>query len=162
MTKTTKEKDIFFLQQTIELAAENVLSGNGGPFAAIITKDNKIIATGTNIVTSTNDPTAHAEISAIRKACKILGDFQLHECTLYSSCEPCPMCLGAIYWARIKKLIFAGDKNQAAKAGFDDDFIYKQIILPYNQRSLETQHITLNDDNKPFDLWINIDTKINY
>ena len=157
-----ENNDKFFLQQTIELAAENVLKGNGGPFAAIITKDNKIIATGTNIVTLTNDPTAHAEISAIRKACELLSSFQLEDCTLYSSCEPCPMCLGAIYWARIKRLVFAAGKLQAEKAGFDDAFIYKEIVLPYNQRSLETNHLPIQEDNKPFDLWINIDAKIKY
>ena len=154
--------DKHFLQQTITLAEENVQTGKGGPFAAIITKNNEIIATGTNIVTLSNDPTAHAEISAIRNACKSLKTFQLEDCTLYSSCEPCPMCLGAIYWVRLKKLVFAAHKHQAEKAGFDDAFIYKEIVLPYNQRQLKTQHFPLKNDNNPFDLWVNSNTKIEY
>ena len=154
--------DKYFLQQTITLAEENVQTGKGGPFAAIITKNNEIIATGTNIVTLSNDPTAHAEISAIRNACKSLKTFQLEDCTLYSSCEPCPMCLGAIYWVRLKKLVFAAHKQQAEKAGFDDAFIYNEIVLPYNQRQLKTQHLPLKNDNNPFDLWLKNDTKIEY
>jgi guanine deaminase len=154
--------DRHFLQQTIELAVENVKTGKGGPFAAIITKDDKIIANGTNIVTTSHDPTAHAEISAIRNACNVLNDFQLEGCTIYSSCEPCPMCLGAIYWARLKRLIFAADKSQAEKAGFDDAFIYKEIILPYNQRNLTTERIVLHEDNIPFESWMNSNSKIEY
>ena len=154
--------DTFFLKKTVALAEENVLSGNGGPFAAIITKDDKIIATGTNRVTAIHDPTAHAEISAIREACSVLDDFQLEECTLYSSCEPCPMCLGAIYWARLKRLVFAADKHQAEKAGFDDAFIYKEIELPNSQRHLTTQQIKLPEDNKPFELWADSVTKQEY
>jgi guanine deaminase len=151
-----------FIQQSIELAAENVKTGKGGPFAAIITKDDQIIATGTNAVTATFDPTAHAEISAIRNACHILRDFQLEGCTLYSSCEPCPMCLGAIYWSRLKRLVFAADKSQAEKAGFDDAFIYREIVLPYNRRNLKTDRTPLPEDNKPFELWINSNHKIEY
>ena len=158
----TKNKDIYFLSQTVELAKENVRTGKGGPFAAIITKNDEIIAKGVNTVTASNDPTAHAEISAIRSACQILDSFQLEECTLYSSCEPCPMCFGAIYWARVKRLVFAADKHQAEKAGFDDAFIYKEIVLPHNQRRLETKHINTEEDNKPFDLWLNNNSKINY
>ena len=154
--------DTHFLQKTITLAAENVRTGNGGPFAAIITKNNEIIAEGTNTVTLTNDPTAHAEITAIRKACEALNSYQLEGCTLYSSCEPCPMCLGAIYWSRLERLVFAADKHQAEKAGFDDAFIYKEIILPHNQRHLKTEQISLQEDNKPFNLWLNSDTKVEY
>jgi guanine deaminase len=156
------QTDIFFLQKTIALAKENVLSGKGGPFAAIITKNDEIVATGTNVVTATNDPTAHAEISAIREACKILDNFHLEECTLYSSCEPCPMCLGAIYWAQLKRLVFAADKRQAEKAGFSDAFIYTEIELPHNQRQLDTVQIALPEDNNPFEVWINSDTKREY
>ncbi len=162
MAEAVNHTDKFFLQQAIELAAENVRTGKGGPFAAIITKEDEIIAKGTNIVTSSNDPTAHAEISAIRNACNMLDNFQLEECTIYSSCEPCPMCLGAIYWARFKRLVFAANKDQAEKAGFDDAFIYKEIVLPYNQRNLHTERIALEEDNKPFDLWINSNTKTDY
>ena len=154
--------DQSFLCQTIELAAENVRTGNGGPFAAIITKNNEIIAKGTNTVTTSNDPTAHAEISAIRQACKVLNSFQLEDCTLYSSCEPCPMCLGAIYWARLKRVVFAADKHQAEKAGFDDAFIYKEIDLPYNERHLKTEHLALQDDNFPFELWMKDESKVAY
>jgi len=154
--------DTYFLLKTIALAEENVLSGKGGPFAAIITKNDEIIAIGTNVVTSTNDPTAHAEISAIREACRVLGSFQLEDCTLYSNCEPCPMCLGAIYWARPKRLLFAANKHQAEKAGFDDAFIYKEMDLPYRERQLETEQVALPEDNKPFELWLNSATKKAY
>ena len=157
-----QNNDEFFLQKAVELAEENVRTGKGGPFAAVITRNNEIIASGTNIVTNCCDPTAHAEISAIRKACQILNAFHLEDCTLYSSCEPCPMCFGAIYWARLKRLVFAADKHQAEKAGFDDAFIYKEILLPYNQRELETKRIVLQEDNNPFDLWINSNSKIEY
>lgn len=162
MTTDINTIDKHFLRQTIELAIENVKTGKGGPFAAIITKEEKIIAKGTNIVTTSHDPTAHAEISAIRNACRLLNDFQLEGCTIYSSCEPCPMCLGAIYWARFKRLVFAADKCQAEKAGFDDAFIYKEIILPYSQRNLKTEQIVLQEDNTPFDVWMDSNTKIEY
>jgi guanine deaminase len=162
MTPKINVIDRKFLQQAIELAAENVKTGKGGPFAAIITKDDKIIAKGTNLVTTSHDPTAHAEISTIRNACKVLNNFQLDGCTIYSSCEPCPMCLGAIYWARLKRLVFAADKCQAEKAGFDDAFIYKEIILPYEQRKLTTERLVLPEDNSPFALWINNNAKIEY
>jgi len=151
-----------FIQRTIELAAENVRSGKGGPFAALVVKDGQVIAEGTNIVTTTNDPTAHAEITAIRKACKQLGSFQLDGCTLYASCEPCPMCLGAIYWARPKRLVFAADKQQAANAGFDDAFIYKELELNYIERSLPTIQLTEKNDNIPFELWKESEMKTEY
>ena len=151
-----------FLQQAIFLAIENVKLGRGGPFGAVIVKDGKVIATGTNLVTSSNDPTAHAEMSAIRNACKSLSNFQLEGCTIYSSCEPCPMCLAAIYWARPQRLVFASDKNQAADAGFADAFIYQEIVLPLEQRTLQTENITLEDAEKPFFAWKNNDEKIEY
>ena len=162
MRKSIDQNDTFFLKQTIELAIENVQTGKGGPFAAIITMNNEPIAKGTNVVTASNDPTAHAEISAIRDACRVLHHYQLEECTLYSSCEPCPMCLGAIYWARIKRIVFAANKYQAEQAGFDDAFIYKEIVLPYNERNLNTIQIALPEDNKPFELWLCSDTKLEY
>jgi len=154
--------DTTFLKQAIALAVENVQTGNGGPFAAIITKENKIIAQGVNVVTTCNDPTAHAEVSAIRNACSALNTFQLEGCTLYSSCEPCPMCLGAIYWARIKRLVFAANKEQAHKAGFSDAFIYQEMELPYDQRQIITEHITLPQDNEPFELWEQSNAKVEY
>ena len=156
------QTDTFFLQKTIALAEENVLTGKGGPFAAIITQNDEIIAVGTNIVTAINDPTAHAEVSAIREACRKLNNFQLEGCTLYSNCEPCPMCLGAIYWARLKRVVFAANKHQAEKAGFDDAFIYKEIELDYNQRQMETIQIPLPGDNKPFELWMESISKKRY
>jgi len=154
--------DVFFLQKTVELAAENVRTGMGGPFAAIITLNNEIFTTATNLVTLCFDPTAHAEIRAIREACQILNTWYLEDCTIYSSCEPCPMCMAAIYWSRLKRLVFAADKHQAERAGFSDAFIYKEILLPYNQRKLDTERIVLQEDNQPFDLWINSNTKKEY
>ena len=142
-----------YIKMAIDLAIENVKNGNGGPFGALIVKDDHIIATGVNTVTTTNDPTAHAEVNAIRNACAQLDSFQLDGCTIYSSCEPCPMCLGAIYWARADKLVFAATKIDAAKAGFDDSFIYDEIELPIENRKLLS--IPLNHKNKlqPFQLW---------
>src|SRR5260370_10248089 len=119
-----------FMQRAIALALENVRSGNGGPFAALIVKENRVIAEGTNRVTSTNDPTAHAEVVAIREACRVLSDFQLTGCDLYTTCEPCPMCLGAIYSARPARIFYAPTAADAAEAGFDDAFIYDQLKIP--------------------------------
>ena len=153
--------DIYFLKLAIELAKENVKNG-GGPFGAVIVKDGQIIAKGTNRVTSHNDPTAHAEIVAIRQACEKLNDFQLTDCIIYSSCEPCPMCLGAIYWARPKKLVFAADKFDAANAGFDDSMIYDEIQLPYSDRHLETINLRIDESLQPFELWMSENNKITY
>jgi len=154
--------DEFFLKRAIELAQENVKKGQGGPFGAVIVKDGKIIAEGTNLVTSSNDPTAHAEIVAIRNACKELGTFQLTDCEIYSSCEPCPMCLGAIYWARPKRLIFAATRQEAAQAGFDDEFIYQEVSKSIEQRQLPTQQLPIEERMKPFDEWNNTNNKIPY
>ena len=153
--------DIYFLKLAIELAKENVKNG-GGPFGAVIVKDGQIIAKGTNRVTSNNDPTAHAEIVAIRQACDKLNDFQLTDCIIYSSCEPCPMCLGAIYWARPKKLVFAANKFDAANAGFDDSLIYDEIQLPYSDRHLETINLRIDESLQPFELWMSENDKITY
>jgi guanine deaminase len=159
---TQETIDRKFIQQSIRMAVENVKQQQGGPFAAIIVKNNEIIATGTNVVTTTDDPTAHAEISAIRAACKKLHTFELEDCTIYSSCEPCPMCLGAIYWAHLSRLVFAADKKQAAEAGFDDDFIYKEIDLTYEKRKLITSQILTEEGEAPFEAWRNNDLKITY
>ena len=153
--------DIYFLKLAIELAKENVKNG-GGPFGAVIVKDGQIIAKGTNRVTSNNDPTAHAEIVAIRQACEKLNDFQLTDCIIYSSCEPCPMCLGAIYWARPKKLVFAANKFDAANAGFDDSLIYDEIQLPYSDRHLETVNLRIDESLQPFELWMSESNKRTY
>lgn len=142
-----------FLQQTINLATTNAQSGNGGPFAAIICLNDKIIATCTNTVTSSNDPTAHAEIKAIRAACKQLNSFQLTDCILYSSCEPCPMCLGAIYWARLKQVYFACNRYDAAQAGFDDSLIYDELGKQPEQRKIAMQHVQLKNSLSPFITW---------
>ncbi len=154
-----KEK---FLNKAIELASENVKSGNGGPFGAVVVKDGKIIATGVNNVTTNNDPTAHAEVTAIRNACKELNTFQLEGCEIYSSCEPCPMCLGAIYWARPKALYFAADKHDAADAGFDDSFIYDEIKLDYSNRKIITEIIALKNKKQPFIDWENSKFNVEY
>src|ERR1700719_3547247 len=125
-----------FMARAIELSLENIHAGRGGPFAAVVVKDGKIIAEGTNCVTSTNDPTAHAEVVAIRAACKHLGNFELKGCEIYTTCEPCPMCLGAIYWARPARVYFGGTAADAAKAGFDDSFIYEEIMRPHASRKI--------------------------
>jgi len=125
-----------FMQRAIERALENVRSGRGGPFAALVVKNGKVLAEGANRVTSTNDPTAHAEIVAIREACKALGDFQLAGCEIYTTCEPCPMCMGAIYWARPARVVYACTAADAAAAGFDDSFIYEQLRIAHQQRKI--------------------------
>jgi len=125
-----------YMEEAIRLSVEKMQAGFGGPFGAVIVKDGKIIARGFNNVTSSNDPTAHAEVDAIRKACKELGTFQLDDCELYTSCEPCPMCLGAIYWARPKVVYYGNTKADAANIGFDDQFIYDEIEKPLAERSI--------------------------
>lgn len=125
-----------FMARAIELAVENVRSGAGGPFAAVVVKDDKIIASGTNRVTSTNDPTAHAEVVAIREACVALGSFQLRGCEVYSTCEPCPMCVGAIYWARPARVYFGATSEDASEAGFDDSMMYRELGLSHDQRKI--------------------------
>ena len=151
-----------FMQEAIRLSIENVTSGNGGPFGAVIVKDGKIIARGVNGVTSTNDPTAHAEVVAIRNACKELGSFQLDGCEIYTSCEPCPMCLGAIYWARPDKMYFANTKKDAAEIHFDDQFIYEELELPYNNRRLETVQMMRQEALEAFKIWSESINKIKY
>lgn len=147
--------------KAIELAEENV-NNNGGPFGAVIARDGKIIATGVNRVTSQHDPTAHAEVSAIRKACKELGSFDLSGCEIYTSCEPCPMCLGAIYWAHIDKMYFGNDKTDAKRIGFDDSFIYDELALPPSERKLYSKRILKEEASKAFDMWMNKDDKVEY
>ena len=125
-----------FMDEAIRLAKENVKNGSGGPFGAVVVKDGEIVAACGNSVTPSNDPTAHAEVNAIREACHKLGTYQLEGCEVYASCEPCPMCLGAIYWARPSKVYYASTKEDAAGAGFDDSFIYKEIAMPEAERSI--------------------------
>jgi tRNA(Arg) A34 adenosine deaminase TadA len=142
-----------FMREAIRLSIENVKSGNGGPFGAVIVKNGKIIATAVNEVTSTNDPTAHAEIVAIRKACKTLDSFQLDGCEIYCSCEPCPMCLGAIYWARPNAVYFGNSKEDAAEINFDDNFIYKELDISLNERKLPTIQLLRNEAQSAFIQW---------
>jgi guanine deaminase len=151
-----------FLLRAIELAVENTLQHRGGPFGAVVVHDGEIIAEGTNLVTSTNDPSAHAEIVAIRNACNKLDSFQLNGCVLYSSCEPCPMCLAAIYWARLDRIVFAADRQDAAAAGFDDDFLYRELSLPIEQRSLPVDQLHREEAIAAFDVWRNDHGKIRY
>jgi len=143
-----------YLQQAIDLAVNNVTTGQGGPFGALIVKNNQIIAASSNQVTCLLDPTAHAEIMAIRLACQKLHDFQLTDCILYSSCEPCPMCLGAIYWTRLAKVYFACNRHDAAAVQFDDSFIYDEIALLPAQRRIPMQHINLKNASQPFVSWL--------
>ncbi len=150
------------MAEAIKLARENIPSGKGGPFGAVIVKNGEIIARGTNHVISENDPTAHAEVVAIREACKILGNFQLEGCEIYASCEPCPMCLGAIYWARPEKLFFAASRHDAADAGFDDHFIYQEIEVEINDRKIETRQMLQYEAQHVFDLWKKTEKKIPY
>ena len=151
-----------FMQQAIDLAVNNVESGRGGPYGAIIVKHQQVIACGTNQVTINNDPTAHAEITAIRLACNKLTDFQLQDCILYTSCEPCPMCLGAIYWARLQKVFYACTRQDADNAGFDDSFIYDQISVPPSARTIPMLHLKGLTSHAAFDAWLNFPDKINY
>lgn len=146
-------KGFSFMEKAIEVALENVISNQGGPFGAIVVKDGKIIGTGRNEVTASNDPTAHAEVQAIRVACQYLNDFQLIDCEIYTSCEPCPMCIGAIYWARPKAVYYACTKEDAAKIGFDDQFIYEQLSLPMDQRTITMKQISPNQYKLPFQTW---------
>jgi guanine deaminase len=151
-----------FLKTTAQLAEENMLKGAGGPFGAIVVKDEMIVGRGFNQVTSLNDPTAHAEIQAIRDACRNLGAFQLDDCTVFSSCEPCPMCLGALYWARPKAIYFASTRKDAAQAGFDDDFIYREITLLPEERSILTRVVPYEGHLRPFELWGSKQDRIDY
>lgn len=151
-----------FMDKAIKKAIAGVLNNEGGPFGCVIIKEGKIIGSGNNRVTSTNDPTAHAEIIAIREACKNLNSFQLEDCILYSSCEPCPMCLGAIYWARPKKVYYACSKADAAKIGFDDAFIYKELNLDNHKRSIPFEQIDRKKALNAFKAWEDKEDKIEY
>lgn len=142
------------LQQCLKLAAENVGLGRGGPFAAVVVKNGKIIGQGVNKVLENQDPTAHAEIIAIRDACAALGHFQLDDCYLYTSCEPCPMCLGAIYWARPKAVFYAASSDDAARSGFDDSFIYKELALTPETRKIPAFQFLQDEGLLPFHHWL--------
>jgi len=151
-----------FMQQAIALAVENVTSGRGGPFGAVIVKDGKVIATGVNQVTAMNDSTAHAEMTAIRNACKALGAFQLEGCDIYSSCEPCPMCLAAIYWARCRTIYYGCTAADAAKAGFDDAYLYEELKKPLGERALPVVNLCRDEAEKAFAAWKKSPMKVEY
>jgi guanine deaminase len=162
MSVSFTEEQKAFMKMAIDLSSSGMLSGKGGPFGCVVVKDGKVIGIGSNSVLETNDPTAHAEIVAIRDACKNLGHFQLEGCEIYTTCEPCPMCLGAIYWARPSKVYFANDKTDAAKAGFDDEFIYQEIDRDLAHRKIPFQQLMREDANKIFQKWIQIENKTLY
>jgi len=150
-----------FMKRAIELSVESVNNG-GGPFGSVIVKDNKIIAEGSNKVTSNNDPTAHGEIVAIRQACKKLNNFNLNQCELYSTCEPCPMCLSAIYWARIDKIYYANTREDARKIDFDDSLIYTELQKNIDERKISMIQIMRNEALKAFELWDKKKDKVKY
>ncbi len=156
------EADESIMRHVIALSVENVQSGRGGPFAAVVVRDGKIIAEGTNVVTSENDPTAHAEITAIRNACQKLNTFQLDGCDIYTSCEPCPMCLGAIYWARPRTIYYGNTKSDAASIGFDDSFIYEQLDHPPEKRSIPMRQLLADEAISGFRAWEAKEDKIAY
>lgn len=142
-----------FMARAIELSVENVKAGRGGPFAAVIVKDGKVLSEGTNCVTSTNDPTAHAEMVAIREACKKLGHFELKGCEIYTTCEPCPMCLGAIYWARPARVFFASTAADASRAGFEDSLIYEELKRPPTSRKIPMTQLMREEALVAFRAW---------
>ncbi len=150
-----------YMKFAAELAEENVRKG-GGPFSALVVKDGEVVATGCNRVTDKHDPTAHAEVEAIRKATKKLGTHDLSGCTIYASCEPCPMCLGAIYWARLDNLYFGNTRQDAAAIGFDDEFIYQELEKPINQRAIPTKQIVTENIKQAFKHWSQFEDKQEY
>ena len=151
-----------FMERAIQLSIDNVRSGSGGPFAALVVRDGNILASGTNQVTKTHDPTAHAEILAIRLACRAIGNFELRDSELYTTCEPCPMCLGAIYWARLSKVYFANTRADAARIGFDDSFIYDQLALPVASRSIPMIRMPHAQALEAFREWEKSPNKVQY
>jgi guanine deaminase len=151
-----------FLLLTFEVALQGVESDAGGPFGAVVVRDDEVLATAHNQVVSTNDPTAHAEIGAIRAACAALGAFQLDGCDLYASCEPCPMCLGAIYWARPRAVFFSATREDAAEAGFDDAFIYDELVLPPGARALPMRRVVHPEAGAPFVAWAAKPDRVEY
>ena len=155
------EKDKAFMREAIRLADESVKNG-GGPFGAVIVKDGEIIAGRSNSVTLDNDPTAHAEVNTIREACRKLGTFDLSDCVIYTSCEPCPMCLGAIYWAKLRRIYYGNTKKEAADIGFADDFIYMELDKPISRRTLPFVHLLPQEAISSFKLWTEKPDKTEY
>ena len=151
-----------FMQEAIALATENVRSGNGGPFGALIAQGDRVIARGVNLVTAANDPSAHAEITAIRNACQALNRFDLRGCIIYSSSEPCPMCLGAIYWAHLDEIVFGNSVADAARAGFDDSAIFRELALPRDTRAIPSRSLLAAEAWASFALWQTVADRIHY
>jgi tRNA(Arg) A34 adenosine deaminase TadA len=151
-----------FMREAIRLSIQKMRAGRGGPFGAVVVKDGRIIGRGWNRVTSANDPTAHAEIVAIRQACKQLKTFQLRDCDLYTSCEPCPMCLSAIYWARLRSVFYGNTRQDAAKIGFDDESIYREVALPIRRRSLAMRPLLRDEALAAFAEWQSKSDKVSY
>lgn len=151
-----------FLDRAVELSRMGIEQGNGGPFGCVIVSGDKIVGEGCNMVTSTNDPTAHAEVVAIRDACKKLNTFQLDGCDVYTSCEPCPMCLGALYWARVRKVVYANTRYEAAAIEFDDEFIYQEINTDFMARQIPFIHAPHDEAKAVFEQWRKMDSKLKY
>jgi guanine deaminase len=151
-----------FMEQAIALATENVTSGRGGPFGAVIVRDGKVLASGANMVTADNDPTAHAEITAIRRACAALGTFRLEGCEIYTSCEPCPMCLAAIYWSHCSAIFYGNTASDAARAGFDDAFLYGEVQKPVEERRIPTINLMREKAISSFEAWRESASRIDY
>ena len=151
-----------FMQQAIALATENVLQGRGGPFGAVVAKDGTVIATGANQVVASNDPTAHAEVVAIRNACRALGTFQLTGCDVYTSCEPCPMCLAALYWSRCRAIFYGNTAATAARAGFDDLFLYEEVKRPLDQRQIPIEQMLSEEARASFQAWSDSPYRVTY
>jgi guanine deaminase len=162
MTTAQPQGNPIFMQKAIALATENVARGAGGPFGAVIVRDGEIIATGVNCVTRSNDPTAHAEVTAIRAACQALNTFELPGCVVYSSCEPCPMCLAAIYWARCSGIFYGNTSADAAEIGFDDAFLYGEVKKPIADRTLPTRQLLSDQAITSFQAWRDQIERIDY
>ena len=160
-TDSYSEEDAKFMMMAIKLSEDNIDSG-GGPFGAVIVRDGEVIATGTNRVVPNADPTAHAEVMAIRNACAALGTFQLKGCTVYSSCEPCPMCLSALYWAGVSRICYGNTKDDAKAIDFDDSFIYDQLELNYEDRSIKCEHFMRSEALRAFRKWDEKEDKTPY
>lgn len=161
--KPITEEDRIFMREAIEMSLKGMRNGEGRPFGCVVVNENGvIIGRGNDKVTSTNDPTAHAEIIAIRDACRNIEHFQLENCTIYASCEPCPMCLGAIYWARPARIVYACSREDAAAIDFNDDFLYKELVMPINERLIPTAQVLQNEAIKVFKEWKNKNDKRPY
>ena len=162
MMSVTIQPEAKFMRLAIDLATENVRSGKGGPFGAVVVRDGEVIAAKANSVTSTNDPTAHAEVNAIRAACTKLGTFQLDGCDVYTSCEPCPMCLAALYWSRCRAIFYGNTAQDAAAAGFDDSFLYEEVNRPISERLIPISRVLGDEAIASFEAWTGSTERIDY